>query len=351
MVAHKAAGPGTAHDSAPIRAGVSDSLRAERQAAKLQAEQGLAALQATLQQLEDTRQLEAVALQSNLPLRAAALQASHRQLQQQVAPQRLRHQEARYAELCARHRLALAEGTKDSHLALAGEQPYFTPPGHYSKQPPRFGAAARKVWQELPQGIAGHPYIAHRVRMLTQGPSNRSKTAGQNGILPKSRFWPGTAAAVRTHPAGNVAPSCPISAGGAQAPVPATHRLSAQPRTISEQPSRVSTAKVQQQPALAANSILQIKDRSCAEVSPRCALLLLLPLTPLDVAHRPPEDVQQLHWPPAAALTRHLRRIAPLPRHVTISVDLGPAVMLLAAQPTCLPFGNLPAISNITSRA
>ncbi len=164
VVAHKAAGPGTAHDPAPIRAGVSDSLRAERQAAKLQAEQGLAALQATLQQLEDTRQLEAAALQRNLPLRAAALQASHRQLQQQVAPQRLRHQEARYAELCARHRLALAEGTKGRHPAFAGEQPHFTPPGHYSKQAPRFGAAARKVWQELPQGIAGHPCIAHRVK-------------------------------------------------------------------------------------------------------------------------------------------------------------------------------------------
>ncbi len=66
-----------------------------------------------------------------------------------------------------------------------------------------------------------------------------------------------------------MAPSCATSAGGAQAPVPATHRLPAQPRTISERPSRVSTADVQQQPVPVADSILQHKDQARAEVRPQ----------------------------------------------------------------------------------
>ena len=47
VVVHKAAGPGTAPDSALSCAGVADALSAERQAAGLHAEQELAALQAT----------------------------------------------------------------------------------------------------------------------------------------------------------------------------------------------------------------------------------------------------------------------------------------------------------------
>ena len=194
VVTHKAAGPDTAHDSVPSSAGGAEVLRAERQAAKLQAEKGLAALQASLQKLESPRQLEEVALKRNLPLRAATLQASRLQLQQQVVLQRRRHQEARYAELCAQDRLALAEGAMDRHEARAGEQPHSTPVGHYSKQPPRCGAAARKAWQELPWGFPGHPYIAHRVQVLTQG---STKPARLNSSLPKTRFSPGSAAAVR----------------------------------------------------------------------------------------------------------------------------------------------------------
>ena len=80
-----------------------ESQRSSGLSARLQAEQEQAALHASLHKLESTRQLEAVALQRNLPLGAAALQASRLQLQQQVPLQRRRHQDARYAELCAQH--------------------------------------------------------------------------------------------------------------------------------------------------------------------------------------------------------------------------------------------------------
>ena len=229
VLAQKAAGPSTAPGSASSRAEVAEALRAECQAARLQAEQGLATLQDTPQQLKSTRRQEVAALQDGLLMGATALQASRcqlqasrRQLQQQVALQSRRHQEARYAELCAQHRLAVAEGAMDGRQARAGEQP------------PRFGAAARKVWQVLPEGIPGHPYIAHRAKVLTQGPSNRSRPAWQIDSLPKSRFPPGPAAAERPHPAGSVAPGCPASAGftgttpcHSQAASPAGHHLRA----------------------------------------------------------------------------------------------------------------------------
>ena len=271
VLAHKSAGPGTAHAAASPHAGVAESLRAERQAARLQAEQELAALQASLQELESTRQQEAVALQGNLPLQAAALQASRPQLQEQVALHRLRHQEARFAELCIQQRLAMAEGPINRQQALAGEQPHFTPIGHYSKQAPRFGTAAREAWQELPVGFPGHP-IAHRVKLLTQGPSNPSRPGRQSSSLPKSRFQPGPAAAERPNPAGSAAPGCtasPASAGGSQVPLPATLRLPARLGTTPGQPSRVSRVDVQQQPIAAANSPLQHKDRARAAVSPQ----------------------------------------------------------------------------------
>ena len=118
-------------------------------------------------------------------------------------------------------------------------------------------------------GYPGHPYVAHCIKMLTQGRSNRPRPARQNGSLPKSRFWPGPAAAVRPHPAGSLATGCPASAGGSQVPLPSTHRLLAPPGATSGQPSRVSRADVQQQPVPAASSILQLKDRACAAVSPQ----------------------------------------------------------------------------------
>ena len=254
VLVHK---PGIAFDSELSHAGVAEALRAECQAAKLQAEQEQAALQATLQKLESTRQLRVAALQDGLPLGAAALQASRRQLQQQAGLQRRRHQDARLAELCAQHRLALAEGTIDRHQAHAGEQV------------PRFGCAARKIWQVLPEGIPSDPYIAHRVKVLTQGPVNRSGPAWRNGSLAESRFRPGPAAAVRLDPAGSVAPGCATSAGSLQAPLPATHRLPAQAIAISGQPSCVSRADVRHQPASAANSILQKEDGLRAEVNPQ----------------------------------------------------------------------------------
>ena len=269
VLAHKSAGPGTAHAAASSRAGLAESLQAKRQAARLEAEQELAALQALLQELESTRQQEAVALHGNLPLQAAALQASRSQLQEQVALHRLRHQEARFAELCIQQRLTLAEGPINRQQALAGEQPHFTPIGHYSKQAPRFGTAAREAWQELPVGFPGHPYIAHRVKLLTQGPSNPSRPGRQSRSLPKSRFWPRPAAAERPQPAGSVAPGRPASAGGSQVPLPATLRLPARSPTTSGQPSRVIRADVQQQSIVAANSPLQCKDQARAAVSPQ----------------------------------------------------------------------------------
>ena len=260
VVVHKAAGPGTAPDSALSCPGVADALSAERQAAGLHAEQELAALQATFQKAESARQLKVAALQGGAPLGAAARQAPRRQLQLQVAAQRRRHQEACIAELCAQHRLALAEATVDGRPARAGEQP------------PRFGAAARKVWQVLPEGIPFDPYIAHRVKVLTQGPSNRSRPAWQNGSLPKSRFRPGPAAAERPRPAGSAAPGCPASAGAPQTPLAATHRLPAQPGTTPGQPSRISRADGQQQPVPAAHSILRQKDGLRAEVNAQVCL-------------------------------------------------------------------------------
>ena len=276
VLAHKSAGPGTAHASALSHAGITDALRVERQAARLQAEQEQAALQALLQKLESSRQLRVAALQDVQPLGAAALQASRRQLQasrrqrqasrrqrqasrrqlqQQVALQRRRHQEARYAELCAQHKLALAEGVIDS--ARAGEQP------------PRFDAAAQKAWQELPQSLPSHPHIAHRGTVPTQGPSNPFRAAWRNGSLPKSRCPPGPAAAVRPHPAGSVASGCPASAGATQAPLLPTPRLPAQPGTTSEQLPHVSGANVQQQPVIVADSTLQCEDKVHAEVNPQ----------------------------------------------------------------------------------
>ena len=259
-VTHKAAGPGTVHDTASPGAGVADALRAECQAARLQVEQELAALQATLQKQESTRQLRVAALQDGLPLGTAGLQASRRQLQLQVALQRRRHQEARLAELRAQHRLALAEGTEDTHQVRTGEQP------------PRFGAASRKIWQVLPEAIPSDPYIAHRVKLLTQGPRNPCRPGQQNGSLPKSRFRPRPAAADRLRPAGSVAPGCPTGAGALQAPLPATHRLPAQPGTTSEQLAGVSRADVQQPSVSAANSFLQQKDGLRAEVNPQVYL-------------------------------------------------------------------------------
>ena len=269
VLAHKSAGSGTAHASALSHAGITDALRVERQAARLQAEQEQAALQSLLQKLESSRQLRVAALQDVQPLGAAApqgshcqlqvarrqRQASHRQLQQQVALQRRRHQEARYAELCAQHRLALAEGVIDS--ARAGEQP------------PRFDAAAQKAWQELPQSLSCNSYKAHRGTVLTQGPSNPIRAARRKGGLPKSRFRPGPDAAVRPQPAGSMAPSCPASARALKVPLPATPRLPAQPGTTSGQLARVSRAGVQQQPVTVADSTLQREDRVHAEVKPQ----------------------------------------------------------------------------------
>ena len=255
VLVHKAPGPGTAHDSESSHAGVAGILRAEHQAAKHQAEQEQAALQAMIKELESTRQLRVAALQGGLLLGAAGLQASRRQLQQQVGLQRRRHQDARFAELRAQHRLALAEGGIDGHQARAGE--------HL----PRLSAAARKVWQVLPEAIPSDPYIAHRVKVLTQGPSHRLRPARQNGSLP--RFQPGPAAAERPHPAGSVAPDCAAAAGGSQAPLPATHWLPAQPGTTSGQLFDVSGADAQQQPVHAANGILQQKYGLRAEMNPQ----------------------------------------------------------------------------------
>ena len=276
LLAHKSAGPGTVHASASSHAGITDALRVERQAARLQAEQEQAALQALLQKLESSRQLRVAALQNCLPMGAAAPQASHcqlqasrrqlqasrcqrqafhRQLQQQVALQRRRHQEARYAELCAQHKLALAEGVIDS--ARAGEQP------------PRFDAAAQKAWQELPPSLPSHPHVAHRATVLTQGPSNPFRAARRNGSLPKSRFYSRPDAAVRPYPAGSVAPGCPASAGALKVPSLPTPRLPAQPGTTSGQLSRVSTATVQQQPVTVADNTLQREDGVHAEVNPQ----------------------------------------------------------------------------------
>ena len=256
-VTHKAAGPGTVQDTASSGAGVADVLRAECQVARLQVEQELAALQATLQKQESNRQLRVAALQDGLPLATAGLHVSRRQLQLQVALQRRCHQEARLAELNAQHRLALAEGTMHRHKLRTG------------KQPPRFGAAARKIWQVLPEAIPSDPYIAHRVKLLTQGPRNPSRPGQQNGTLPKSRFRPRPAAAERPTPAGSAAPGCTASAGASQAPLPATHRLPAQPGTTSGQLAGISRAEVQQQSVSAANSTLQQEDRLRAQVKPQ----------------------------------------------------------------------------------
>ena len=225
-------------DSEPSHAGVAEVLRAERQAARLQAEQEQAALQATVQKLEGTRQLRVAALQDDLPLGAAGLQ-------------RRRHQDASYADICAQHTLALAEAAKDRHQARTGEQP------------PRLGAAARKVWR-VPEAIPSDPFIAYRVRGLTTGPSRSFRPALQISSLP--RFQPGPAAAERPHPAGSLAPDRAASAGGPQAPLPAAHRLPAWPGATSGQFSRISGAEVQQRPVSAANSTLQQKDGLRAEV-------------------------------------------------------------------------------------
>ena len=58
-------------------------------------------------------------------------------------------------------------------------------------------------------------------------------------------------------------------AGSPQAPFPAAHRLPAWPGATSGEFSRISGAEVQQRPASAANSILQLEDGARAAMSPQ----------------------------------------------------------------------------------